>query len=143
MNKIAKEAELSRNVRVVLNRPYGHFQGSEIATAISIINEVANRILKLRKNSKGESEVRGTGEVLGNTMILNLTIPLDTRYAQDANAFNNGWADVLRRRLRVQSGGYVESESTPHVEPTRVTIETTGSIEELQNLLGGFGRIVN
>lgn len=141
MNKIAKEAELARNVRVLVTRQNGMFEGKDIRNAIGMIDTVANEVLKLRKNSKGESNVTGAGEVLGNTMILNLTIPLDTRYVQNENDFNWGWANKLSQAYGVISGGYVETESQP-VKNT-VTIETDASPEEIAKLLGNFGAVIN
>lgn len=139
-NKIATEAELARNVRIVVSgtRP---FQGSAISTAIGILNQEANRLLKLRKNSAGESPVRGEGEILANVMTLNVTIPLDTRYAQvNEDEFNRAWSSRMRDALGVISGGYVALESAP--VRTQVVIETEGTAEDVQKLLGNFGTVL-
>ena len=142
-NTVAQEVELGRENRIVLTRN-SKFEGSDISKAIGILNREANAHLRLRKNSVGESPVRGNGTVLGTTMILNVTIPLDSRYEQTGeNDFNRAWSYAMRDELQVMSGGYVAREGQEEVVKTRVVVETEASAEEIAKLLGGFGRVVN
>jgi hypothetical protein len=140
-NKIATEVELSRENKIVLSKAMGHFNTQDIKSAIKILDEEANDLLALRRNSNGESPVRGTGEVLGNIMILNVTVPIDTRYSQNDGDFNAAWSERMRDELGVISGGYVERESR-EVVPTRIVIETDGTAEEVARALGNLATVV-
>lgn len=141
-HKIAGEAELAREVRVLLTRQKP-FTGADINVAIGVFNTLAQKLLKLRKTKDGEfGKVRGTGEALANSLVLKLTIPLDTRYSQpNEDKFNNSWAEEMARQLGVYTGGYIALESAP--VRNQVLIETTASAEDVQRVLGGFGQVIN
>lgn len=102
-----KEVELQRELKLVATSTRS-LKNKDIKTALNILNKNGRKYLKLRSN------IRGTGLVSGNSLEINLTIPLDVRYesrnSQNADSFNNAWAAEFAERLGVYQGGYVGLE---------------------------------
>lgn len=149
MNKNHKEVDVQSRLKVVISLLSKKFSGvadETVKSALGAIDYAAKEVLRL------SDSVTGTGTILGNVMVLDLSIPLSTSYSSDVtkhyDEFNRKVTDYLMNgKTHVTSGsrlggfgslnvGYVGSDpSTDRI--VNLVVETESNDSQLRQALRG------
>jgi hypothetical protein len=138
-NKTHKEVGLQSSLKVVISRIRSQFNSTaDIIAAIAVMNAVAMEVLQLSQ------PITGTGTLLGNVMILDVNIPLDSsNWWQDISSLESTFNNTLASRLVGKFGqvnvGYVNPVSTRTVT---ATVETDKADWQVRSALSSVGTVV-
>lgn len=129
---IHEVVDLQAHLKVVITRINGLFKDSaDIDRTLTMLNNAGKTLLGLTR------KIRGNGQILGNVMILDVKIPLDSATnAQNETAFNNAVKDNLIAKFGAINVGYVTPKA---VRTVTVTIQTEKTEVQLRKQLAELG----